>query len=155
MAEQYRMPAEWEPHAATWLVWPTKLGDWPGKYAPIPWVYGEIVRTLARTERVNIVVPDAKVQAKAAKVVADAHADLKNVRWHTTPTNRSWARDSGPIFVTNSAGKLRALDWKFSAWAKYPDWQIDDQLPNFIATTTKTPRVEPIVKKTHVVLEGG
>ncbi|MGL4420431.1 MAG: agmatine deiminase family protein, partial [Gemmataceae bacterium] len=96
-----------------------------------------------------------KVQAKAAKVVADAHADLKNVRWHTTPTNRSWARDSGPIFVTNSAGKLRALDWKFSAWAKYPDWQIDDQLPKFIATATKTPRVEPIVEKTHVVLEGG
>ncbi|MFI5290562.1 MAG: agmatine deiminase family protein, partial [Polyangia bacterium] len=40
----FRMPAEWEPHAATWLAWPHEKSDWPGKFEPIPWVYGEVVR---------------------------------------------------------------------------------------------------------------
>ena len=51
------MPAEWEPHEATWLAWPHHRSDWPGKFAPIPWVYGEIVRQLAPGERVRILVP--------------------------------------------------------------------------------------------------
>ena len=49
----YRMPAEWEPHEATWLAWPHARPDWPGKLAPIPWVYGEVVRHLAAGERVR------------------------------------------------------------------------------------------------------
>ena len=56
---RFRMPAEWEPHEATWLAWPHEKSDWPGKFAPIPWLYGEIVRHLARVERVRILVEDA------------------------------------------------------------------------------------------------
>ena len=52
------MPAEWEPHQATWIAWPHNRSDWPGKFATIPWVYAEIVRNLARVERVNILVND-------------------------------------------------------------------------------------------------
>src|SRR5580700_3536274 len=58
----FRMPAEWEPHAATWLAWPHHHGDWPGKFEPIPWVYAEIVRNLARHERVELMVNDAAAE---------------------------------------------------------------------------------------------
>src|SRR3974390_2446822 len=68
----YRMPAEWEPHAATWIAWPNNRTDWPGKFASIPWVYAEIVRNLARVERVNILVNNegAEAAARAALVAA-------------------------------------------------------------------------------------
>ena len=49
----YRMPAEWEPHAATWIAWPHNRQDWPGKFQPIPWAYAEIVRHLSRHETVE------------------------------------------------------------------------------------------------------
>ncbi|MGA7709604.1 MAG: agmatine deiminase family protein, partial [Acidobacteriaceae bacterium] len=50
------MPAEWTPHAATWIAWPHNAEDWPEKFQPIPWVYGEIVRYLAAVESVHILV---------------------------------------------------------------------------------------------------
>ena len=55
----YRMPAEWEPHAATWLAWPHQRSDWPRKFSPIRWVYTEIIRALTRHECVNLIVSDA------------------------------------------------------------------------------------------------
>ena len=124
-ATAYRMPAEWEPHASTWLAWPHRTSDWPGKFAPIRPVYGEIIRTLSRYELVNIVVADAAMQARATKLLNDVDADLTNVKFHVAPTNRSWVRDSGPIFVKNGKANV-ALDWHFNAWAKYPDWTRDD-----------------------------
>lgn len=94
-----RMPAEWEPHAATWLAWPHYHGDWPGKFEPIPWVYTEIIRNLARHERVELIVNDAKAQRHVRKLLARADALSTNVRFHRWPTNRVWLRDSGCIFV--------------------------------------------------------
>jgi agmatine deiminase len=96
----FRMPAEWTPHAATWLAWPHYHGDWPGKFEPIPWVYTEIIRNLARHERVELIVNDAASERKACKLLQRADADLTNVRFHRHPTNRVWLRDSGAIFCT-------------------------------------------------------
>ncbi len=93
------MPAEWERHAATWLAWPHYHGDWPGKFEPIPWVYAEIVRSLARHERVELIVNDAGTERKVRKLLDRANAALANVRFHRWPTNRVWLRDSGCIFV--------------------------------------------------------
>ena len=93
-----RMPAEWEPHAATWLAWPHYHGDWPGKFEPIPWVYTEIIRNLARHERVELIVNDAAAERKIRKLLDRANTPLKNVRFHCWPTNRVWLRDSGGIF---------------------------------------------------------
>jgi agmatine deiminase len=76
---EYRMPAEWEPHTATWLAWPHKHSDWPGKFTPIPWVYTEIVRALARRERVNLIVGDAKMRDSAADKLAIAGVNIANV----------------------------------------------------------------------------
>src|SRR5271154_2827702 len=95
----YRMPAEWAPHSATWLAWPHCHGDWPGKFEPIPWVYTEIIRNLARHERVELIVNDAAAERQGRKVVYRAGAPLANVRFPRWPTNRVWLRDSGCIFV--------------------------------------------------------
>ena len=59
------MPAEWELHAATWLAWPHYHGDWPGKFEPIPWVYAEIIRNLAKRERVELIVNSAAAARQA------------------------------------------------------------------------------------------
>jgi agmatine deiminase len=94
------MPAEWEPHAATWLAWPHYHGDWPGKFEPIPWVYTEIIRNLARHEQVELIVNDAAAERQVRKLLERADAPLKNIRFHRWPTNRVWLRDSGCIFLT-------------------------------------------------------
>src|SRR5262249_62294107 len=107
----YRMPAEWEAHAATWLAWPHYHGDWPGKFEPIPWVYAEIVRNLACHERVDLIVNDAVSEKQARKVLKLANAFSDNVRFHRWPTNRVWTRDSGCTFV-EQAGKLQAVTWR-------------------------------------------
>jgi len=93
------MPAEWEPHAATWLAWPHYHGDWPGKFEPIPWVYTEIIRNLARHERVELIVNNATAERQVRKLLSRTAAPLSNVRFHRWPTNRVWLRDSGCIFV--------------------------------------------------------
>src|ERR1700686_232125 len=89
----YRMPAEGEPHAATWLAWPHERTDWPGKFAPIPWVYAEVVRHLARVERVRILVQDREEKKKARRILAASGADLAAVDFFVVPTNRGWTRD--------------------------------------------------------------
>ena len=102
----FRMPAEWEPHAATWLAWPHFHGDWPGKFEPIPWVYTEIIRNLARHGRVELIVKDAAAERQARKQLERSNADITKVRFHRWPTNRVWLRDSGCIFVKWGAGAL-------------------------------------------------
>ena len=100
------MPAEWEPHAGTWLAWPHYQGDWPGKFEPVPWVYTEIIRNLARHERVELLVNNAAAERKARKLLDRANALSANIRFHRWPTNRSWLRDSGSIFVKSTADTL-------------------------------------------------
>ena len=95
----FRMPAEWEPHEATWIAWPHNRDDWPGKFAPIPWVYTEIVRHLSRVETVFIVVADGKMKRRAADHLDRAGVNLERVRFFKAKTDRVWLRDSGPTFV--------------------------------------------------------
>jgi agmatine deiminase len=146
----YRMPAEWEPHEATWLAWPHNPEDWPGKFQAIPWVYAEIVRLLSARERMHILVNDAKAEGRAHSHLARAGATLDQVSFHLWPTNRVWTRDSGPIFIRDGAGRVALTDWHFNAWAKYPDWQLDDQVPERVAELLGVPSWQP-----SVVLEGG
>src|SRR5438093_13170137 len=99
---QFRMPAEWEPHAATWLAWPDYKLDWPGKFEPIPWVYAEIIRYLSRHERVELIVQDGAAEKLVRNILKRAHALNENVCFHRWPTNRVWTRDSGCAFVFDS-----------------------------------------------------
>jgi agmatine deiminase len=149
------MPAEWEPHAATWLAWPHNENDWPGKFEPIKWVYAEIARALTRHETVNLVVSDPGAADEAGDMLTRAGADMGRVKLWSRATDRSWVRDSGPIFVRDAAGQKVALDWRFNAWAKYDNWTEDDRLPEFVAETLGVRRVQPVHDGHRVVLEGG
>ena len=149
-----RMPAEWEPHAATWIGWPHNTSDWPGKFGPIPWVYGEIVRKLTPGEIVRILVQSATHEAQARKVLTKCGVDLKRVEFLRFPTNRGWTRDFGPIFVQSGA-KLAIARFRFNAWAKYRNWQKDDKIPERAARRLKVPLIEAKAHGEPVVLEGG
>jgi len=144
------MPAEWEPHEATWLAWPHEKSDWPGKFAPIPWLYGEIVRHLARVERVRILVQDRDAEEGVRKILKKCHAELAAVEFFRHPTNRSWTRDYCPLFVKNKAGEAAATHWRFNGWAKYDNCRDDARTPAFIARKLKVKLLE-----TGLVLEGG
>lgn len=158
----YRMPAEWEPMSATWMVWPHNVTDWPGKFEPIPYVYAEIVRHLSRVGRVELIVNNAVHERRAISVLKFANVlpeRAANIRFHRWPTNRGWTRDSGPIFVRDKSGELAILNWRFSAWAKYKDWQKDNQIPQHIANLLELASIQPALAVDdgvhHVVLEGG
>ena len=160
----YRMPAEWEPHAGVWLAWPHNHEDWPGKFEPIVWVYGEIIRVLSQATPVRLVVRDAKEKSQARKILKRAGVDLAQVEFFIIPTDRIWLRDSGPIFVKEATRhKARAtkhssqtmLDWRFNAWAKYANHTLDDVVPEKINRSLKMERVQPMHKNKRVVLEGG
>jgi len=161
------MPAEWEPHTATWLVWPQNSTDWPGKYAPIPWVYADIVRHLTAHEIVHLVVDNADVEARARRVLSRTGVEtpspfpgegrgevVGNVRFHQWPTNRGWTRDSGPIFVKNG-DKVDVTNWGFNAWAKYDDWPLDNELSGHVAKELGMHQWCPEIDGRRLILEGG
>jgi agmatine deiminase len=161
----YRMPAEWEPHEATWLAWPRNPEDWPGKFQSIPWLYAEIVRLLAAHERVHLIVENAAMQSRVTGMLDRAGANLDQVSFHKWPTDRGWTRDSGPIFikkdgVRNAEGRVALTNWRFNAWAKYSDWHFDDKLPGRVAKQLGVPEWRPEAQLAgghakRIVLEGG
>ncbi|HEY6337592.1 MAG TPA: agmatine deiminase family protein [Candidatus Sulfotelmatobacter sp.] len=167
------MPAEWEPHAATWLAWPHNHDDWPGKFEPIPWVYAEIIRNLAKHEQVELIVNNARAQTQARKLLRSANALSANVHFHRWPTNRVWVRDSGCIFLSAQPGFARAdsrgrlspheslaLKFRFNAWAKYSDWHRDEKIGSHMARGAHAREIRPITNsplptRARIVLEGG
>src|SRR6266699_2711545 len=151
----YRMPAEWEPHAATWLAWPHEKTDWPGKFAPIPWVYADIVRHLSQVERVRILVANAGAERAVRGILKKAGANLSAVDFFQVPTNRGWIRDFGPIFVRTERGERAVTNWHFNAWAKYDDWKKDDAANDRLAEKLKWRQWRPEFRGRRIVLEGG
>ena len=144
----FRMPAEWEPHEATWLAWPHARADWPGKLAPIPWVYGEVVRHLTAGERVRILVRDGALEASARRLLTRVGVDLGQVDFFRVPTDRSWTRDTCPLFVRQEDARhpeVAITDWKFNGWAKYPNHRRDDAIPARLARALEMRRFVPLV----------
>jgi agmatine deiminase len=150
----YRMPAEWEPHAATWLAWPHNAADWPGRFHPIPWVYCDIIRHLTRVEDVHLLVENEAAEQRARALLGKTGARVERVHFHQWPTDRVWMRDSGPIFVKRAEG-VGITNWRFNAWAKYDDWESDDQLPARASELLQVPSWTPDFNGQRVVLEGG
>jgi len=167
----YRLPAEWEPHEATWIGWPHNLSDWPGKFTPIPWVYAEIVRKTAPGEIVRILVNSRAHEEQARRILNRVGVDLSRVEFFRFPTNRGWTRDFGPMFVKRDGnhplpppyqGGERAprqdvaiVDFGFNGWAKYPNWQEDDKVASLAAGTLGCRLFQVKVKGRDSVLEGG
>jgi len=142
------MPAEWEPHAATWMAWPHNRADWPGKFDAIEWVIAEVARHLSRDERVEILVRDSAGRPRVRRMLADAGTDLDRIRLHTVPTDRSWTRDTVPTFVRARKGSgeegSAVVDWKFNGWARYRNWRRDDAVGEWLAGKLGLRRFVPV-----------
>jgi agmatine deiminase len=151
----YRMPAEWERHEATWIAWPHQRDDWPDKFAPIPWVYGEIVRHLHRSEEVRILVNGPRGERNARAVLDKLSLDGGRISFWRIPTDRVWTRDYGPLFLTSPGQNSAVVNFAFNAWAKYPDWQRDNDVTRRILRKLRLQTWQPEVDGRRVVLEGG
>jgi len=151
----FRLPAEWEPHQATWIAWPQNRTDWPGKFAPVVWVYCEIVRQLAAVERVRILVNDEQTERRARALLGWSHVEMQAVEFVRRRTNRGWTRDFCPLFLRGPGGELGAVKWRFNGWARYRDWQLDDEAGWRIALATGCPVWRPCARGRRLVLEGG
>lgn len=147
----FRMPAEWEPQEAIWLSWPHKRSTWPGRFRPIPLKFAEIVATITRFEDVRINAARA-LQPRARRLCEKAGAVMERVRFYSHPTDDTWCRDHGPIFVKNDeTGEVAITDWEFNAWGdKYPPYRHDNGIPPRIARALGLRRF-----KRKMVLEGG
>ncbi|MBI3650959.1 MAG: agmatine deiminase family protein [Acidobacteria bacterium] len=156
-AKGFAMSAEWEKHEATWLGWPHNKTDWPGKIAPIHWVYGEITRKLAQGEIARIIVNNETHETLARRVLDKVGADFSRLEFFRFPTNRGWTRDFGPLFVkrTGRRSEVAIANFKFNAWAKYKDFEKDNLVPELAAEALKLKIFKAEYKNTHVVLEGG
>jgi agmatine deiminase len=158
----FSMPAEWEPHAATWMGWPHNETDWPGKLDAIRWVYGEIVRKISAGEPVRVLINNHAERNLAGRYLKRAGCNLDRVQFVLQPTDRGWTRDSGPIFVTRrgTRGRARASEkaivhFHFNAWAKYQDWQKDRRVPETAARLLRAPLFQAKCNGQDFVIEGG
>ncbi|HEY2118050.1 MAG TPA: agmatine deiminase family protein [Candidatus Acidoferrum sp.] len=151
----FRMPAEWEPHAATWLGWPHELTDWPGKFSPIPWAFAEIVRHLSQVERVYLLVESLASEKRVKAILKKAGANLDAVDFFRVPTDRGWMRDSGPICVKNASGEVAYNNFIFDGWAKYANHKKDAAVVAKATKRLKRRLFLPTHSGRRVVLEGG
>lgn len=144
------MPAEWAPHEATWITWPHFEGTWPGKLDRIAPVYIEMVRALHTGETVHINALDEARASDIRSLLADAGI-RNNVVVHVRPTDNEWIRDYGALMLTAASGARLATDWRFNNWGgKYPDFELNNEVPAFMARTLGTERVER-----DLIMEGG
>ncbi len=142
----FRMPAEWEPHKATWLTWPHDEAHWPGKFEKIEPVFARMAHELAQSEEVHIAIHDDLVQKSA-----ESHLKtFNNIFLHRIPNNFAWARDHGPIFVHDQNNKIQILNWQYNAWGDKYAHDLDDQIPVHISKITNIPHID-----IQMVLEGG
>jgi agmatine deiminase len=149
----YRFPAEFEPHAATWLSWPHKEASWPGKIDIIYEPYCRFIKTVSEREFVHINVGNKAMQDFAMHHLQAVSADLGRIRFFLHPTNDAWCRDHGPAFLVNPAALQPKIivDWGYNAWGnKYPPFDLDDQIPTLIAAAYNIPVLYP-----GIVMEGG
>lgn len=149
------MPAEWEPHEGTFLGWPHELTDWPGKFAPIPWAFAEIVRHLAEAETVFLAVENRESEFRVRAILKKSHVNLGNVRFLKIPTDRGWMRDSGPICVADRNGSVAFNHFVFNGWAKYENHKKDAKVVTRINQSLRRKLILPARNGRRVVLEGG
>jgi len=147
----YRMPAEWEPHAATWLSWPRREGiSFPGAFDRVMPTLRKMVESLVESEPVNINVCNGAHEAEARAVLNGLAPEC--ITYHEIPTNEPWCRDHGPIFLTRETEpKLAVIDWDYNGWGnKYPPYDLDEVVPTRIGEAFELPVFYP-----RMILEGG
>src|SRR5260221_2574243 len=159
----YSMPAEWEKHEATWLGWPHNASDWPGKFAVIPWIYGEMVRKIFAGENVHLIIRHKADENFARHVFKSVGVGLRKIKFVIHPTNRGWTRDTGPIFVKRSLGpkvqnpkpETAIVHFHFNGWAKYDNWHKDTKVPETAAQLLRKKLFHAGYEGKPFVIEGG
>ena len=152
----FRMPAEWEPHSATWLTWPHNLDTWPGQdMAKIEAVYVQIIKALAKGEKVHLLVNRESDAFRLNKLVKSSASANENIIIFSIPNNDAWIRDYGPNFLvrrspSNNKKEVAANLWKFDSWGGKYEWDLDDRVGGTVMDLLEMPRFEP-----GIVLEGG
>jgi len=157
-AQGFRMPAEWEPHAATWLAWPHNEEDWPGKFEKIPPVFVRLATELSRVERVRFIVEGPAAEDEVRRRLASGGASLQAIDFFHAPTDRSWTRDFVPLFV-RSASEVAAVKFRFDGWARYDDHEKDEsagaRVADWLGVRAFEARAPSGDGVARVVLEGG
>ncbi|MBI5683642.1 MAG: agmatine deiminase family protein [Verrucomicrobia bacterium] len=146
------MPAEWEPHEATWLTWPRGAGaSFPGKFGPVPAYWVKLAELLSPHERVRVVVHDEAHEEEVRRLLAKSRKlRRERVSLHRFGCNECWCRDHGPVFVVRKS-EIAVLDWRYNAWGgKYPPWDLDDAIPQRVVRLLGLPLFSP-----DMVFEGG
>lgn len=152
----YNIPAEFEEHKSTWIAWPHNKNDWPGKFVPINWVYAEIAKNLSISENLNIIVNDSLQKKSVIRALNMVKADISNINFFIFETDRSWLRDTFPVFVRNNfSKKINLIRFKFNGWAKLPNHKKDYALPDFISNFFQFEMINAAYNGNFVVLEGG
>jgi agmatine deiminase len=159
------MPAEWAPHRATWIAFPHHRTDFPGKLNAVAWTFAEMARVLSQGEQVQVLVETSSEKARAQKMFANAGARMDNVAFVVAPTNRSWTRDSMPLWVVDDQKRATrskvAVNFRFNGWARYKDHHADDAAGTLVARRSVTLkharslRTPSLPDDTRAVLEGG
>jgi len=147
----YRMPAEWEPHVATWLSWPRREGiSFPDSFDRVLPTLRAMVEALIESENVCINVCNGAHEAEARQVLRGL--SMERITFHRIPTNEPWCRDHGPIFLTRKKEpRLAIVDWDYNAWGnKYPPFNLDEVVPTRVAEIFGVPVFYP-----RMILEGG
>ncbi len=147
----YRLPAEWEPHTATWLSWPRREGiSFPDSFDRVMPALRVMVEALVESEQVCINVCNGEHEAQARTVLEGL--PVGRITFYRIPTNEPWCRDHGPIFLTGDRDpKLAVVDWDYNAWGnKYPPFDLDEVVPTEVAEILKLPVFYP-----RMILEGG
>jgi agmatine deiminase len=147
----YRMPAEWEPHAATWLSWPRREGiSFPDSFDRVLPALRAMVEALIESEQVCVNVCNGAHEAEAREVLDGL--SMERISFYRIPTNEPWCRDHGPIFLTRDLDpKLAVVDWDYNAWGnKYPPFDLDEVVPTRVSEILRVPVFYP-----RMILEGG
>jgi agmatine deiminase len=155
MTSNMRMPAEWEPHAATLLAWPANSQDWPGKFVAARWAFAEFVRHLSAVETVRLAVNSEADEKNARRMLTDAQVNMDAITFYRFPLDRGWMRDISPCFVYDAQGRRHCVRFRFNGWAKYDNYNRDMLWAEKIAKQLRTPVMEAKHGKNVVTLEGG
>ncbi len=159
-AGDLRLPAEWEPHRSTWLIWPHNPRDWEVKMSSVRWVFLEIIRHLSESEKVSIIFQSKDNQRNVCRLIERVGIQKSQLEMHCVKSDRSWVRDTGPLIVCKKTGsspiKLLATDWRFNGWARYKAFTDDDKVAQKISLLAGMDnfRVQH-PEGGEVVLEGG
>ena len=145
------LPAEFEPHQATWLAWPSNPETWPQQMAQVKSQIATFINQLLLGEQVHLLVNSEKEATEAQRIIPAPQASFP-LHIHRLPHNDAWLRDSFPLFLQTQKGEKRLLLKGFNAWGgKFPPYDLDLKMIDALPSLTHLSSID----QRAVILEGG